>query len=133
MASEQKFSGEGSAQLAGSSSPSLMRFLKPQLLHHDMTYLDILAEFGVSPDQSNSPFIKAPGTLVVRSSPPRDDSSQILNHHLWNNRGTWWCHFTLHRPDYTAERVRVSLRTRDVIEARLRRDQLLSTLPQERR
>jgi hypothetical protein len=28
-------------------------------------------------------------------------------------------------PDYTAERVRVSLKTRDLAEARLRRDELL--------
>ncbi|MDF1658487.1 MAG: hypothetical protein P1U58_12805 [Verrucomicrobiales bacterium] len=50
------------------------------------------------------------------------------NHHLWNNRGTWWCHFTIHRPDYTSERVRVSLKTRDVELARARRDELLDTL-----
>ena len=48
------------------------------------------------------------------------------NHHLWNNRGTWWCHFTLHKPDYTAERVRVSLKTRDLLLARSRRDSLLA-------
>lgn len=21
------------------------------------------------------------------------------NHHLWDNHGTFWCHFTLHLPD----------------------------------
>ena len=50
------------------------------------------------------------------------------NHHLWNNRGTWWCHFTLHKPDYTAERVRVSLKTRDLQQARARRDSLLAAI-----
>lgn len=50
------------------------------------------------------------------------------NHHLWNNRGTWWCHFTIHRADYTSERIRVSLKTREVDTARERRDQLLSNL-----
>jgi hypothetical protein len=50
------------------------------------------------------------------------------NHHLWNNRGTWWCHFTLHKPDYTAERVRVSLKTRDLHLARSRRDSLLAAI-----
>jgi hypothetical protein len=50
------------------------------------------------------------------------------NHHLWNNRGTWWCHFTLHKPDYTAERVRVSLKTRDLQQARVRRDSLLAAI-----
>lgn len=50
------------------------------------------------------------------------------NHHLWNNRGTWWCHFTLHKADYTAERVRVSLKTRDLQQARARRDTLLAAI-----
>ena len=27
-------------------------------------------------------------------------------HHLWNNNGTWWIHYTLHLSDYTAKRVR---------------------------
>lgn len=48
------------------------------------------------------------------------------NHHLWNNRGTWWCHFTLHKPDYTTERIRLSLKTRDLEEARRKRDRLLA-------
>ena len=36
------------------------------------------------------------------------------NHHLWNNRGVWWCHVTVHKPDSTAERLRFSLKTRDI-------------------
>ena len=44
------------------------------------------------------------------------------DHHIWNNNGTFWCHFTVHNPDYTKERVRVSLRTKDRNEARQRRD-----------
>ena len=47
------------------------------------------------------------------------------NHHLWNNNGTWFLHCTLHRPDFTKERVRTSLRTRCVHEARRRRDRVL--------
>lgn len=62
------------------------------------------------------------GQLAVRV----DDENP--NHHLWNNRGTWWCHFTLHRPDYTAERIRVSLKTRSLDEARVRRDELLAAI-----
>jgi len=46
------------------------------------------------------------------------------NHHLWNNNGTWWLHCTLHLPDHTARRVRVSLSTRCVREARRKRDGL---------
>jgi len=50
------------------------------------------------------------------------------HHHLWNNNGTWWCHFTLHLPDFRKQRQRASLNTRDVAEAKRRRDSLLSRL-----
>lgn len=58
--------------------------------------------------------------LAVRTRPDNPD------HHLWNNNGTWWCHFTRHQPDYTKERVRLSLHTHDRTVARLLRDSLLS-------
>ncbi len=48
------------------------------------------------------------------------------NHHLWNNHGTWWCHFTLHENGLTKHRQRLSLRTGDVEQARQRRDELLA-------
>lgn len=46
-------------------------------------------------------------------------------HHLWNNHGTFWCHFTVHLPDYTKRRLRLALGTRDQAEARSLRDALL--------
>ena len=58
--------------------------------------------------------------LSVRILPENPD------HHLWNNNGTWWCHFTLHLPDYTKRRVRRSLWTHDRGTARRRRDRLLA-------
>ena len=58
--------------------------------------------------------------LAVRIRPAR------VNHHLWNNHGTFWCHFTLHLPDYTKARVRLSLDTSDLTEARQLRDCLLA-------
>jgi len=63
-------------------------------------------------------------TLAVRINRANPD------HHLWNNNGSWWCHYTAHFPDNTAERVRVSLQTRSVEEARERRDQLFAGLGQ---
>jgi len=48
------------------------------------------------------------------------------NHHLWNNNGTWWCHVTMHFPDFTKERVRLSLDTHDLNRARQLRDALLT-------
>jgi hypothetical protein len=47
-------------------------------------------------------------------------------HHLWNNNGTWWVHYTEHLPDYTKRRVRRSLHTTDSGIARVLRDSLLS-------
>lgn len=82
-----------------------------------MTYLDLLEAHG---GNDSAPT----GTLAIR--PGAECEATNPDHHLWNNRGTWWCHFTLHRPDYTAERVRVSLRTRELAEARDRRDALLA-------
>lgn len=58
-------------------------------------------------------------TLAIRV---RDENP---DHHLWNNNGTWWCHYTEHLPDYTKRRVRFSLGTADRVIARLLRDSML--------
>ena len=50
------------------------------------------------------------------------------NHHLWNNHGTWWMHYTLHLPDFTKQRIRESLATPCLQTARCRRDVLIETL-----
>jgi len=50
------------------------------------------------------------------------------NHHLWNNNGTWYIHFIVHKEDNTAERLRKSLKTHDVEEARRKRDNILERL-----
>ena len=47
-----------------------------------------------------------------------------LDHHLWNNDGAWWCHYTARLPDYTKHRVRLRLQTSDVRQARILRDRL---------
>ena len=51
-----------------------------------------------------------------------------LTHHLWNNHGTWWLHYTLHLPDHATRRIRKNLRTRHLGRARLLRDELLAAL-----
>ena len=61
-------------------------------------------------------------TLSVRVNRKNPD------HHLWNNHGTWWLHYTLHMADFTKRRVRKSLGTHDVDEARTRRDELFANL-----
>jgi hypothetical protein len=50
------------------------------------------------------------------------------NHHLWNNNGTWWLHFTVYPTPVTAERRRFSLRTKCTNQARRRRDEILGSL-----
>ncbi len=52
-------------------------------------------------------------------------------HHLWNNNGTWWIHYTIHPDAYTKARVRRSLRTHDLATAIQRRDEILATRPVE--
>lgn len=53
------------------------------------------------------------------------------NHHLWNNHGTWFLHYTIHPTSFTKERIRRSLRTRDIVVARERRDAFFSQLALE--
>jgi len=51
------------------------------------------------------------------------------DHHMWDNNGTWWAHFSVTRQRGRCERMRVSLGTKNRAEARRRRDQLLRTRP----
>ena len=51
-----------------------------------------------------------------------------LNHHLWNNNGTWWVHYTIYPTPITVERIRRSLKTKILEEARNRRDKILNSL-----
>jgi hypothetical protein len=50
------------------------------------------------------------------------------NHHLWNNHGTWFLHYTVHPTPFTKERVRCSLGTKDLATARQQRDSFLAGL-----
>ncbi len=50
------------------------------------------------------------------------------NHHLYDNNGTWWIHFHVHRPDYTKARIRESLGTNCLTAARELRDLALAHL-----
>jgi hypothetical protein len=48
-------------------------------------------------------------------------------HHLWCNNGTWWIHYTIHF-GHRARRIRKSLRTRSLQEARASRDAHLAAV-----
>ena len=53
------------------------------------------------------------------------------NHHLWNNNGTWFIHYTVHPDSLTAIRIRQSLKTASLEQARRCRDQLLARVQSE--
>lgn len=52
------------------------------------------------------------------------------NHHLWNNNGVWFMHYTVFPTPLTKDRVRRSLGTRNLEEARRLRDSILAQLLQ---
>ena len=52
------------------------------------------------------------------------------HHHLWNNNGVWWVHYTLNF-DCRTRRVRRSLKTGLLDEAIRRRDDLFAHLQAE--
>ncbi len=64
------------------------------------------------------------GNLSVRI----DDTNPL--HHLWNNNGTWWVHYTLNF-DFRTRRRRCSLGTQSLEEAVRRRDELFDRLRQD--
>jgi hypothetical protein len=48
------------------------------------------------------------------------------NHHLWNNHGVWWIHYTVLIDGAWQQRVRHSLGTKDRAVARRKRDRILA-------
>jgi len=50
------------------------------------------------------------------------------NHHLWNNNGTWFVHYTVYPTPVTKQRVRRSLKTKCIDEARAKRDSLFKQM-----
>ena len=54
--------------------------------------------------------------------------SSNTDHHLYNNNGVWWLHYTGYPTPATSKRIRRSLKTRDVTLARHRRDTILKDL-----
>jgi hypothetical protein len=59
------------------------------------------------------------GTLAIRSV------AHKLNHHLWNNNGTWFCKFRVRAAGGSVQRINQSLQTKCIEDARLRRDELM--------
>ena len=74
------------------------------------------------PSRIMSNLTKLPGIRVDAENP---------NHHLWDNHGTWFLHYTVHPTSFTKERIRRSLGTKDVQVARSRRDSFFEQLGAE--
>jgi len=55
----------------------------------------------------------------------RNTKKPNQNKLLWNNNGWWWMKFTPFHPIYT-QRLAINLHTRDLEEARRRRDAEIS-------
>ena len=73
------------------------------------------------PNQSRPPFPVRLAAKIRESNP---------NHHLFNNNGTWWVQITVHCGP-VSERIRRSLKTRDLSEARRKRDTLIQRLGEQ--
>ena len=54
--------------------------------------------------------------------------AQNPDHHLYNNNGTWWMHYTAYPTPVTTQRVRRSLKTSDLQTAREKRDAIFGEL-----
>jgi hypothetical protein len=69
----------------------------------------------------------APAPLVQLALDPDSPRGQRLgpNHHLWRNGRLWWIAYTLLHDGWRQERIRHSLGTDDLLEARVRRDRIL--------
>ena len=57
---------------------------------------------------------------------PSRASETNPNHHLWKNGRLWWLAVTLLHDGWRQERVRQSLGTDDILQARRRRDLVLA-------
>jgi hypothetical protein len=79
-------------------------------------------------------FFEVEKTPMAQSQPfpPSFHETVDPDHHLWRNGHRWWIAFTVHLPGWQKERVRFSLGTSDLGEARARRDQVLREYPRSR-
>ena len=85
-----------------------------------------------SPSESSSALALRRPSLQVALSPD-DRRFQRLgeNHHLWRNGRFWWIAYTVIIDGWRQERIRHSLKTDDLTEARVRRDEILATVSSE--
>ena len=72
-----------------------------------------------------SPSVPAPSIQLALDLNSRRAERLGPNHHLWRNGRLWWIAYTLLHDGWRQERIRHSLGTTDVDDARRRRDVIL--------
>lgn len=76
--------------------------------------------------------LKNKTTALFPATTCGDSSSQSgcadSAHHVWSNNGTYFTALTIHTAGYRKARVRVSLKTKDRVEAIKRRDVLMRAM-----
>jgi len=81
-----------------------------------------------SPDAPTQPATQTRLMTTIARLPAIRIRPENPNHHLWNNHGTWFLHYTVHPTPLTKERIRRSLGTKDLSAARRRRDTFFAGL-----
>jgi hypothetical protein len=79
----------------------------------------------IGPLRIKSPVMRQPQKIIMPQLSLRTNLENP-NHHLWNNNGTWFIHYVVHPTPITKERVRKSLGTKSLAEARARRDAIFT-------
>ena len=97
----------GQLESSASSSPSL----RPR------TAVFARAAYAPAPAPAPRPSVELASSRAFANNP---------NHHLWKNGRLWWIAFTLIHDGWRQERIRQSLGTDNELEARRRRDAILS-------
>jgi hypothetical protein len=79
----------------------------------------------IVPPRIKSPVMR-PTAKSIMSQLSLRTNLENPNHHLWNNNGTWFIHYVVHPTPITKERIRKSLGTKSLAEARARRDAIFT-------
>ena len=93
--------------------------------------------FGVEPDSiTRTAYVESmslrqrcgegPYPCPPQTESPSAQESAHPDHHLWRNGRLFWVAFTIHVDGWRVERIRRSLGTADIVEARHRRDALFA-------
>src|ERR1700722_7156019 len=109
----------GCAEPRGAEPKALPKTIADLMLRSAFLFSSPMRDSPTRTSRIMSTTIQAPSIRIRTENP---------NHHLWNNHGTWFLHYTVHPTPFTKERIRCSLGTKDLTTARRQRDHFLSGL-----